>query len=367
MSESIRRRRRRALWFRLSRHIMSRLTFIWIGCLLLILVAGWLQRRSDGQWESIAGIMRDGAWIALGISLLSFVGPYLWSWLLGVRPQPEPTEETLFQGVTYTREVWQEPRPVVIHVVRIDLTAPGIDLIVTPPVDDNGTLAGLTTSDFARQQGVQIAINGDFFDPWRDHGPLDFYPRRGNRVFALGYAVSGGEVYSQGRVNHPTISVMPHNRVVFGIPRPHALQAISGNAVFVQDGQPRSNWDVMHPYNRRRHPRTAIGLTADRRTLLLFVVDGRQPGYSVGVTMPELSEIAVKYGAQVALNLDGGGSSTLVVQGADGDVRVINTPVHNHLPGRERPIANHFGVYARSLGWDTSDLVEIISRKSACC
>ena len=328
---------------------MSRLTLIWIVCLTLILVAGSTQRRSDGQLEAIAGIMRDGAWVALGISLLSFLGPYLWSWLLGVRSQPEPTEETLFQGVTYIREVWQEPRPVVIHVMRIDLNAPGIELVVTPPVNDEGALAGQTTSDFAREQGVQVAINGDFFDPWRDHGPLDFYPRRGQPVYVLGYAVSGGEVYSEGRVNHPTLSVMPHNRVVFGIPRPHALEAISGNAVFVQDGQPRSNWNLSHPYNRRRHPRTAIGLTADRRTLLLFVVDGRQPAYSIGVTMPELSEIAVAHGAQVALNLDGGGSSTLVIVGDGGEPRVMNMPVHNHLPGRERPIANHFGVFARGL------------------
>ena len=50
-------------------------------------------------------------------------------------------------------------------------------------------------------------------------------------------------------------------------------------------------------------------------------------------------------GADYAMNLDGGGSSTMVVEGADGKPRVLNSPIDNHIPGRERPVANHLGFY----------------------
>ena len=65
-----------------------------------------------------------------------------------------------------------------------------------------------------------------------------------------------------------------------------------------------------------RHPRTMIGTDA-RGTIWLVTVDGRQPGYSVGVTIAELSDLALALGLTNALNLDGGGSTTMVVGGRD--------------------------------------------------
>jgi exopolysaccharide biosynthesis protein len=79
----------------------------------------------------------------------------------------------------------------------------------------------------------------------------------------------------------------------------------------------------------------------------LIVVDGRQPNYSEGVTLPELTQIVIEHGGDAALNLDGGGSSTLVVEGPKGEPAVLNSPVHGRIPpGRERPVANHLGVFA---------------------
>lgn len=69
-----------------------------------------------------------------------------------------------------------------------------------------------------------------------------------------------------------------------------------------------------------RHPRTAIGVTRDRATLLLVTVDGRSAA-SVGMTLVELAEFMNTLGAWDALNFDGGGSTTMVI----GD-RVVNTP-----------------------------------------
>ena len=78
-----------------------------------------------------------------------------------------------------------------------------------------------------------------------------------------------------------------------------------------------------------RHPRTAIGWSKD--WFFLVVVDGRQPELSDGMTIDELSTYLVKLGCNEALNLDGGGSSTLWY---DGDVR--NSPCDHY----ERTIAN---------------------------
>lgn len=67
-------------------------------------------------------------------------------------------------------------------------------------------------------------------------------------------------------------------------------------------------------------PRTAVGVI-DENHLVFVVVDGRQEGYSAGVTLPELADIMVGLGATTAYNLDGGGSSTMYVDGV-----VVNSP-----------------------------------------
>ena len=83
------------------------------------------------------------------------------------------------------------------------------------------------------------------------------------------------------------------------------------------------------------HPRTAAGIAADG-TLLLLLVDGRQR-QSRGVRLEELATIMVDIGAEEALNLDGGGSSSLVVNG-----RLLNNPVGR---GEEREVMTAVGVF----------------------
>jgi hypothetical protein len=80
-----------------------------------------------------------------------------------------------------------------------------------------------------------------------------------------------------------------------------------------------------------RHPRTAVGVRRDG-TLLFLVVDGRRPTTSVGMSLPELTELLLELGAVSALNLDGGGSSTMVVGG-----ETVNHPSDG---GFERPNAD---------------------------
>ena len=108
--------------------------------------------------------------------------------------------------------------------------------------------------------------------------------------------------------------------------------AIAGGPRLLRDGQVSVEWQwegMSATFAQTKHPRTAVGLKED--ALLWVVVDGRQPGYSEGMSLYELAEFLKRAGCKEALNLDGGGSSTLLVRGV-----VVNRP----SDGSERPIAN---------------------------
>jgi len=72
------------------------------------------------------------------------------------------------------------------------------------------------------------------------------------------------------------------------------------------------------------HPRTSIGFDTDRKRLVLVVVDGRQKKVSEGVSEEELARLMQEFGCSHAMNLDGGGSSVMILRQKDGDLRFIN-------------------------------------------
>jgi exopolysaccharide biosynthesis protein len=91
-------------------------------------------------------------------------------------------------------------------------------------------------------------------------------------------------------------------------------------------------------FYQQRHPRTAIGWRKDG-TLILVTVDGRQPQRSVGMTIEELAGLMLELGCVEALNMDGGGSTTMVVKD-----RVVNSP--SDLLG-ERAVSDALLVFPR--------------------
>ena len=122
----------------------------------------------------------------------------------------------------------------------------------------------------------------------------------------------------------------------------NAASALGGGPVIVRSGVAITGADEaftrsqLHP----RHPRTAVGQLADGR-ILLVAVDGRQAG-SVGVNVPELADVMVRLGANTAMALDAGGSTTIAVDG-----RVLNRP----SGGAERAVGNalmmvYYGAYS---------------------
>jgi hypothetical protein len=98
------------------------------------------------------------------------------------------------------------------------------------------------------------------------------------------------------------------------------------------------------------NPRTAAGIArvGTSQRLLLAVIDGRQPGYSVGMTLRQTAELLQSLGAQRAINLDGGGSSAMIVRdNATGALRVRNKPSD---PTGERPVGNALAVLGSCIG-----------------
>lgn len=281
--------------------------------------------------------------IALTISLLVIVSGYLLA--TRGRRAPVPAKETLYEGVTYRRMVEYFPNAMIAHVIVIDTKTKGIQFLVTPADSKSETpLNARTTAQFLDEFGVQIAINGDGFSPWWSRSPADYYPHVGDPVAPLGFTASNGDDYWQGMEleegERPTLYISRRNALNFNDRPNRVYSAISGDRMLVLQGDPVADLD-----DSEREPRTAIGLNKNGRYLYLVVVDGRQPFYSAGITFADLARLLIDRGAHIAMSLDGGGSSTLVIEGGNGEPVVLNSPIDNYIPGRERPVANHFGVF----------------------
>lgn len=269
-----------------------------------------------------------------------FAGYWVW---YAHRPQPVPIQRTLGPGIVYFREARTAPRPVVLHRVEIDLNTPGLEFVVTPvQPTGNFDLQARRTSQFAREFDARVAINASYFYPFRSDGPLDYYPRPGDPVNVLGSCASAGRWYSTPDPSYTLFAVTPENRVAIGDRTVYVWNGVSGQPLLMRDGQ------IANVPDGDPDPRTAVGVDRTGRRLTWLVVDGRQPGYSEGLTYRELAELCRDFGAWDALALDGGGSSTLVAREPGREPEVLNCPIHGtHPPGIERPVANHLGVRVR--------------------
>jgi hypothetical protein len=287
-------------------------------------------------------------WLVTGVGLTVAALASFYAWYVH-RPQPAPVRERLFQGILYVREVIRAPHPLVIHIMEVDLTAPGVSFLVTPG-DPKAVrpLRARKTSTFLKEFGVQAAVNGDYFFPFHSRSPLDYYPHEGDPVELEGYAWSRGTPYcrpSRERDRFPILYLSRDNRVAFEHPAWPVENAISGICLLARHGADAVTW----PEDGHREPCTAAAVSRDGKRFFLFLVEGRQPNYSEGVSFHEFARLILDRGAWDAIDLDGGGSETLVVQGSDGKPRILNSTIDHRIPGWERPVANHLGIVARRL------------------
>jgi SH3-like domain-containing protein len=181
-----------------------------------------------------------------------------------------------------------------------------------------------TVSHIARSLNADIVVNGD---GWGTAG----YP---NSI-----AASEGKVYQKKQYHfRPWINISRNNKITFDHNwrrwKKKLYNTISGDRYLID-----KNGEYMYGIRAtNKDPRTAAGVTRDGK-LILIVADGRTQE-SQGLSFRELGYLLEEFGAQTAINLDGGGSTALWIK--DG---IVNIPIDRGVPGQERAVANHLCIF----------------------
>ena len=196
--------------------------------------------------------------------------------------------------------------------------------------DASGFHAAISQGDFealstmAQREGAVLAINADDFGTHR-----------------YGVILRNGEVLRVHDTTRHMLAILPDGSFETVSDRtletPEALakrlqeagvqNTFEFGPVLVQDGHAvefPSSFDVISTRDTRREPRTAIGMISPKHYVIL-IIDGRQPGYSEGISLQTLQSMFVNLGVQTAINLDGGGSTELWFQG-----EILNQPAGGH-------------------------------------
>jgi hypothetical protein len=252
-----------------------------------------------------------------------------------------------FAGITYQQLTGNlgANRPLSLHATLVDLSAPGISFGVTAP-NANGTTNTERTLAYANRVGAQVSINANFFN------------RAFNPTTVEGLAAANGTVYGSPLVNFQgTINLAANNQasLLTAGQSGTLFNAVTGNMVLINGGQivNQSAFDSTGLFAR-----TAMGVTNDNR-LLLFVVDGpaarvNNTVISSGLTQVELANILLnQFNTRYAVNLDGGGSTGMVLcqptcAYVNQPSAISNTPFGPIAIQGDRPVGNNFAVFAQS-------------------
>jgi len=257
----------------------------------------------------------------------------------------------IIPGVRHAKFSVSSPRLMAINIARIDMHNPDLRFYTTPRASNwqagtRETLRRRTTgfvSD-ARNAGkpVVLAINGDFFTPTGGEG---------GATTMLGVSISDGVVVSPlptDRTRPAFVFFKDWTADLVGVNGQtdisNFLQAINGNTDILVNNVPVGS-------TSGTEPRTALAVSFDRRYVYWLTIDGRRGGHSDGATIRDLGEFMQFFGAFDGVNLDGGGSTTMVQW--NGSPQILNVPSDQNtflgIPiggSVERAVGNHIGVYA---------------------
>jgi hypothetical protein len=238
-----------------------------------------------------------------------------------------------------------------VMCMRVDLTEPSIQLFTTPKCTNCGTYETLAenTSLFLEEHGLQVAINGAFYSS--SLGPNDV--PLGTPEDVLGLAISRREVVSTA--NNPGYAatfLFTEDNFAFYLPTNSPPTNTSSMYTAVAGSRPLliNGVNVQTPNPLDLDPRTAFGLSQDRHYLYLMTLDGRQAGWSDGADFYNTGEWLLRFGAWDGINVDGGGSTTMVMADCSVGSLRLNRSSFVAAYGRERIIGHNFGVYAQPLG-----------------
>jgi hypothetical protein len=232
------------------------------------------------------------------------------------------------------------PRELSIQIVEIDPHSPGVTFFGSP---GNGALpeeyTRQTTSSFVNSHDLAVAINADFYTT--DTGAQASVNGLGMSQGAIASAAASGTVSFVLRQNNSAV-VVSNGSVPTG-----AWNAVSGNQRLVAGG---TNVTPQDGYTAALNPHSAIGVDNANGHIFLMTVDGRQTDFSEGMRTDEMADLLIAFGVDQAINLDGGGSTTLVFgDRPNGAARTVNSPSDGSAsshPGGERSVANHLGLFA---------------------
>jgi len=292
------------------------------------------------------------SWIITGLGMVVLALPLIvYAWRLAQRPPREPIEQTLMPGVTYRRAIQNRPRSQVIHTLKVDLTESSLRVETTPgkPSPPNQPdFPARTATEALSEFGWIVAVNASFFYPFREVTPWDFYPRSQESSIPIGLVIANGQRYALPDPKWPVLCLNGANRAiiqVLGDCAAETRQAVAGSDVLVLDGKPAGRFQGA-AFSDQAYARMAIATDALGETLWIVAIDGKQPHYSEGMTLAELTQVLIDLDVDRALNLDGGGSVTLAIATPQGP-KLLNSPVHSRIPLRQRPVANHLGIATR--------------------
>lgn len=275
--------------------------------------------------------------------------------------------EPLFKGVELMRgtnlvSAGDFQNRMAMYCLRVDLRDPDIRLLPSPRFTNYAQglreTAGMTVSRFVVNNGVQVAINANFFDP------EEYYLNEGTPMYLSGLQVSGGLVVSPQSNAQRTASlvfdVTNGVRVIHtnwpAISNEGIHNAVTGDYPIVVNGVNIGRQYLNRPaFIHGTNPRTAIGVSMDRRFLYLMCIDGRQD-HSSGALDYETGAWMLLVGAYDAVNMDGGGSATMAMESSTGQAVRINQPSAVADSGKERTVGSHLGVFAKPLPSYINDL-----------
>ena len=251
-------------------------------------------------------------------------------------------------GIEHTNFKIEEPL-LNVNVLRIDATNPKLTFHTTPRnanwVANVNETDRRTLPDSLVEENMIVAVNANFYQPFNAH----------TRV-SRGPADNKGLVVSNGVLVSPTLDgftsfIQNKDRTVEirtvrkGDSLDNIQTAVSGHNTVLKNGKcPLINLVESQPYLKDRHPRTLVGISKDKKYVYLVTIDGRQPEFSVGTSILESAEIMQQLGAYDALNLDGGGSTTMAYRDESGKPVVLNRPVGLGPANTLRHNANALGV-----------------------
>ncbi|MBC5588552.1 MULTISPECIES: phosphodiester glycosidase family protein [Bacteroides] len=214
-------------------------------------------------------------------------------------------------------QLYQVPQS--ISLIEID---PGAGLKVGVTVSDKMR----ETSKMASEQGAIAAINGSYFDMKRGNSvcflKVDRQVVDTTTLGEFARRVTGAVSIRKGKMK-----IISWNRQIEKQYKGKKGIVLASGPLMLKDGR-YCDWSLCEKdFIRTKHPRSAVALTKDGK-ILFITVDGRFPKHAGGVSIPELAHLIRILGGKDAINLDGGGSTTLWLSGAP-DNGIVNYPCDN--------------------------------------